>query len=137
MKVYKKYLPLIILLIVFNSLVLAQISAPQITAVSAQSDGTILISWTFVSDNNVDHYEVYRSTDVNGTFSHIGENVPKGTFYFIDRYDLFKTADKLFYYKIKAVGTGFSQTSGSTSILYSSTSSAAKRTWGSIKAMFR
>ena len=61
----------------------------------------------------------------------------KGTLYFVDKTDLFKTEDKLFCYKVKAVGTGFSQTSSSRSVIYSNTSSAAKRTWGSIKAMFR
>jgi fibronectin type 3 domain-containing protein len=136
MKTSKKYILLIILLIIFSSLVVAQTSGPQITKASLQNDGTILISWTFDLDNNVVHYEIYRSTDVNGPFSQIGD-APKGTLYFVDKTDLFKTVDKLFYYKVKAVCAGYSQTSNSMSVLYSSTSSVGKRTWGSIKAMFR
>ncbi len=135
-KAVQKYSFLIILVILLSSLASAQASVPLITGISMQSDGTILIDWTFDLDNNVDHYEIYRSTDVNGNFSHIGD-AQKGTFSFIDKTDLFKTMDKLFYYKIKAVGAGFSQTSNSRSVLYSISSSAAKRTWGSIKAMFR
>ena len=123
------------LLIIFSSFVLAQTSAPQITGVSMQSDGTILINWTFDLDNTVDQYEIYRSTDINGTFSQIG-NTPKGTLYFIDK-DLFKAADKHFCYKVKAVGSGYSQTSSSVGVLYSIKSGVGKRTWGSIKAMFR
>jgi len=114
----------------------AQMSGPQITKASMQSDGSVLINWMFDMDSNVGHYEIWRSTDVNGTFNQIGD-VPKGTLYFVDKTDLFKTADKLFYYKVIEVGTGFSQTSSSISVLYSGTSSTARRTWGSIKAMFR
>jgi hypothetical protein len=136
MKTGQIYFLLIVLAVVFSSRMAAQMSGPQITKASMQSDGTVLINWMFDMDSNVGHYEIWRSTDVNGTFSQIGD-VPKGTLYFVDKTDLFKTADKLFYYKVKAVGTGFSQTSGSMSVLYSSTSSTAKRTWGSIKAMFR
>jgi fibronectin type 3 domain-containing protein len=132
----KTYFFLVVITIILSSMVLAQMSGPQITKASMQSDGTVLISWTFDMDSNVGHYEIWRSTDVNGSFSQIGD-VPKGTLYFVDKTDLFKTVDKLFYYKVKAVGAGYSQTSSSMSVLYSSTSSAAKRTWGSIKAMFR
>ncbi len=135
MKAGQRYILFIILLLISNGLVFAQTSAPQITRLVVQSDG-VLINWTFDEDNSVDHYEIYRSTDINGTFSDIG-NTPKGTLYFVDKTDLFKTVDKLFYYKVKAVGAGYSLTSSSRSIIYSSTSSAAKRTWGSIKAMFR
>jgi hypothetical protein len=136
MKAGQIYSLLIFLLIAFCSLVSAQTSAPKIISVSAQNDGTILISWRFDLDNSVDHYEINRSTDVNGTFGHIGD-APKGTLYFIDKTDLFKTTSKYFCYKVTAVGLGDSRTSDIMGVLYNSTSSAAKRTWGSIKAMFR
>ena len=136
MKARPKYSLLIILLIIFSGLVSAQISAPQITGVSAQSDGTILINWTIGSESDISFYEIERGTDVNGTFSHIGD-ASKGTLYFIDKTDLFKTANKYFCYKVTAVGSSGSRTSNIMGILYNSTSSAAKRTWGSIKAMFR
>ena len=114
----------------------AQISSPQITGVSTQNDGSILISWTIGSENGINYYEIYRSTDVNGTFSHIGD-APKGTLYFIDKTDLFKTASSFFCYKVIAIGSSDSRTSNIVGISYSGISSAAKRTWGSIKAMFR
>ena len=135
MKTVQKYSLLMILLLSLPFLVLAQTSAPQITGVSPQSDGSILISWTF-NDNTFDHFELFRSTDVNGVFGHIGD-APKGTFSFVDKSDLFKTAGKYFCYKVTAVGSGDSRTSNIMGVLYNSTSSAAKRTWGSIKAMFR
>jgi fibronectin type 3 domain-containing protein len=136
MKAGRIYSLLIVLLITFCCIVSAQTSSPKITGVSAQNDGTIMISWRFDLDNNIDHYEIYRSTDVNGTFGHIGD-APKGTLYFIDKTDLFKTSSKYFCYKVAAVGLGDSRISDIVGVLYNSTSSAAKRTWGSIKAMFR
>lgn len=136
MRLRQKYSLLIILLVLFSSLALAQTSTPQITGVSTQSDGTVLINWMIGSENGVSYYEIFRSTDINGTFSLIG-NAQKGTFYFIDKTDLFKTASKYFCYKVTAVGSNDSRTSNIMGILYNSTSGVGKRTWGSIKAMFR
>ncbi|RPI01551.1 MAG: hypothetical protein EHM64_15545 [Ignavibacteriae bacterium] len=136
MKIDRKYTVLLFFLIGVISLASAQSSAPQINGVAAQNDGTILINWAYNSDNTVSHYEILRSTDINGAFVHIGDT-PKGTFYFIDKTDLFKTSSKYFCYKVIAVGVNESRTSNIMGVLYNSTSSAAKRTWGSIKAMFR
>jgi hypothetical protein len=132
----KKYAFLVILLIVFSSVVLAQSSAPQITRVSTQGDGSILLTWTIGSEDDVDHYEIYRSTTIDGTFSQVGY-VTKGTLSFVDKTDLFKNASKYFCYKVVAVGSNGSLTSNIMGTSYNSPSSTAKRTWGSIKAMFR
>jgi fibronectin type 3 domain-containing protein len=132
----QKYLFLLILMVIVSTLLTAQTSTPQITGVSTQSDGTVLINWVVGSENGINYYEIYRGTDLNGTFSRIG-NAPKGTFYFIDKNDLFKTDSRYFCYKVTAVGSSSSQTSNVLGVLYNSTSSAPKRTWGSIKAMFR
>jgi hypothetical protein len=136
MKTGQKYLHLLILTVLVSTLLTAQTSTPQITGVSTQSDGTVLINWVIGSENGINYYEIYRGTDLNGTFSRIG-NAPKGTFYFIDKNDLFKTDSRYFCYKVTAVGSSSSQTSNVLGVLYNSTSSAPKRTWGSIKAMFR
>jgi hypothetical protein len=123
-------------MVIVSTLLTAQTSTPQITGVSTQSDGTVLINWVVGSENGINYYEIYRGTDLNGTFSRIG-NAPKGTFCFIDKNDLFKTDSRYFCYKVTAVGSSSSQTSNVLGVLYNSTSSAPKRTWGSIKAMFR
>jgi hypothetical protein len=133
----RKHSLLIIFLTVFTSFASAQISTPQISRISAQSDGTILINWTIGSENGVDHYIVSRSTSINGTFTPLDYKPPKGTLYFIDKSDLFKTTGKYFCYTVTAVGSGESQTSSVMGLVYDSPSSTAKRTWGSIKAMFR
>jgi hypothetical protein len=132
-----KYLFLIVSLILFSGVILAQNSTPVITDVKQENDGTMKIRWSIGSEEGIDHYEVFRSTGTAGQFSHIGD-VPHGTFVFTDSYDLFKTTGRYFRYQVKALHgetvVGLSAVVGAS---YNSTSSAAKRTWGSIKAMFR
>ena len=138
MKSRQKYSLLIILFLILSSLSLAQTSTPQITGVSVQGDGTILVNWTIGSDNGVSYYGIYRSTGSDGNFIDIG-SVPKGTSSFVDKNDLFKTTSTYFCYKVIAFNADKTILSQSTPVVvsYNSTSSAAKRTWGSIKAMFR
>jgi hypothetical protein len=137
MKVQQKYFLLCIFMIIFSGMLFAQSSTPVITEVKQESDGTMRINWSIGSEDGIDHYEIFRSTGTTGQFSHIGD-VPHGTFSFTDNYDLFKTTGKYFRYQIKALRaeTIISQ-SAIVGASYNSTSSAAKRTWGSIKAMFR
>jgi hypothetical protein len=115
----------------------AQTSKPIITDVKQENDGAMRVSWSIGSEDGIDHYGIFRSTGTTGQYSHIGD-VPRGTFSFNDTYDLFKTTGKYFRYQIKALHaeTIVSQ-SDPVGASYNSTSSAAKRTWGSIKAMFR
>ena len=104
----------------------------------SQSDGTILISWTVDSETGIDHYEIYRSTSNVGQFVKIGDQ-KCGVGEFRDT-GLFKTTIKYFCYKVIAIATDQSVRSQSAIVgtLYNDgTSSTAKRTWGSIKAMFR
>jgi hypothetical protein len=137
MKYESKYFLLVISLFIFSGVVVAQNSTPMITDVKQENDGTMKISWSIGSEDGIDHYEIFRSTGSAGQFSHIGD-VPRGTFVFTDSYDLFKTTGKYFRYQVKALRgetvVGLSAVVGAS---YNSTSSAAKRTWGSIKAMFR
>ena len=137
MKAGIKYFLLGILIIIFSGLMVAQSSTPVITDVKQENDGTMRISWSIGSEDGIDHYEIFRSTGTTGQFSRIGD-VPHGTFSFNDNYDLFKITGKYFRYQIKALRaeTLISQ-SAIVGASYNSTSSAAKRTWGSIKAMFR
>lgn len=126
-------------MIIFSGILFAQSSTSQITDVNVKqgSDGTMRISWSIGSEDGIDHYEIFRSSGTTGQFSQIGD-VPRGTFTFVDSYDLFKTTGKYFRYQIKALHaeTVVSQ-SAIVGASYNSISSTAKSTWGSIKAMFR
>jgi hypothetical protein len=136
---------LVILLAFQTTVVLAQSIIPNI-AVGARQDGNcIKISWTSGLEVGIDHYEVYRSTEQTGSFADcIQDNVRcKGNgqgYEVADTRDLFKTVGKNFYYQVKAVdasGIVVAATNHPVFTNYNSTSSTAKRTWGSIKAMFR
>jgi hypothetical protein len=132
---HKYFIATAILLFVLSGMVFAQ-GNPTITKVES-FDGYIRVEWTINSEEGVDHYEVWRSSGSSVPFC-IGV-VPRGVFYLDDKNGLYKTADQYFSYQVKAVGSnpslqGKSESAG---IRYTSPSSTYKRTWGSIKAMFR
>jgi hypothetical protein len=133
-----KYFLLVPLIIVFSGMMFAQANIPVITDVKQENDVTMKVTWSIGSEDGVDHYEIFRSTGTTGQFSRIG-NALHGTFSFYDSYDLFKTMGKYFRYQVVALRADKTVIGQSTVVgaSYNSTSSAAKRTWGSIKAMFR
>jgi hypothetical protein len=132
---HKYFFAAAILLFVLTGIVLAQ-SNPTITKVEA-SVGYIRVEWTINSEAGIDHYEVWRSSGSSNPYC-VGI-VQRGIFYFEDK-NLYKTEDQYFKYQVRAVGGPNGSILGQSGIWgtpYSSTSSTAKRTWGSIKAMFR
>jgi hypothetical protein len=127
-----------ILLFVLTGMVLAQ-SNPTITTKVESFVGYIRVEWTINSEAGIDHYEVWRSSGSSVPLC-VGV-VPHGVLYFDDKTtSLYKTEDQYFIYQVKAVGgpngsvLGQSDNKG---IYFMSPSSTYKRTWGSIKAMFR
>jgi len=132
---YKYFIATAILLIALTRMVFAQ-NNPIITKVES-FDGYIRVEWTITSEAGIDHYEVWRSS---------GSSIPlcigvvqHGFFYLDDKTGLYKTEDQYFNYQVKAVGGPNGPVQGLSEIkgIRFSTSSTAKRTWGSIKAMFR
>ncbi len=137
------------LLIVLCTTVLAQgsgLNAAPIKDLGAKQNGnSIRVTWTSGSESGIKYYEVYRSTENASPFNIcVRANIPllgDNQLYTIDdNCDLYKTEGSFYYYKVRAVYSSdgsdgaFSDAVGTS---YSSASSAAKRTWGSIKAMFR
>jgi hypothetical protein len=109
---------------------------------AAQSGNSIRITWQSESENGVDYYQVFRSSSKDGPFTCIRSNVSRlGSYQMYvldDNCDLFKTSGRILFYKVRVVLVdGSFKESVAVSTYYSSTSSTAKRTWGSIKAMFR
>jgi hypothetical protein len=133
---YKYFIATAILLCVLTGMVFAQ-SSPTITNVES-FDGYIRVVWTLNPETGIDHYEVWRSS---GTSDPIRVGVVQhGVFSFDDRTSLYKSEDQYFSYQVKALGgpNGPVQSQSEIKgIRYSNPSSTAKRTWGSIKAMFR
>ena len=111
-------------------------SAPIKGLGASQSGNVIVVTWTSESEAGIKHYELWRDGVP------VRDDIPPLGSYQVysvnDNKELYKTAGNIFYYKVRAVYSDASSLESATiPVSYSSSSSAAKRTWGSIKAMFR
>jgi hypothetical protein len=104
---------------------------------SAYSNGNaIVIRWVSEDEKDVRGFSVERRAGANGSFvmlttPHIPAKGNGSPYEFIDN-SAFRTTDNIYQYRITAVGNG--------SVYHVTVShhvSSVKRTWGSIKAMFR
>ncbi len=105
---------------------------------SAKSEGNdIRLEWRTGEESNLKMFVIERKTYNNG-FAEIGSVTPKGsnsTYVFIDQ-NIFKSTGIIITYRLKIVENN-NQFSYSNEISVSHNISGVKRTWGSIKAMFR
>ena len=105
----------------------------------ATSDGAnVTLRWLTEDETNVARFEIERRAGVDGDFSTIGTITPNASplYEFID-YSAFRKVATVYQYRIKV-----SFTNGATPIYVgpltvNHTVSGVRRTWGSIKAMFR
>ncbi|MBV6511762.1 MAG: hypothetical protein HRU80_09080 [Ignavibacteriales bacterium] len=114
------------------------ISGAFIEFFQAKSENSaVKLEWKTNTESSLKEFVVERKT-VNGNFIVIGKVAARGdnSYYtFIDE-AAFKSNDYVFVYRLKLVDTD-SQHSYSKEISVSHSLSDVKRTWGSIKAMFR
>lgn len=105
----------------------------------AHSDGNnVTIQWGTTEEVSLSEFVVERQAGSEGGFILIGSVAPKGnnSFYeFIDQ-TAFKTISSVYQYRIKIVSQDGSYTYSKT-LTVSHNVSSVKRTWGSLKAMFR
>ncbi|HUX61345.1 MAG TPA: hypothetical protein VMV32_08535 [Ignavibacteriaceae bacterium] len=130
--------------ITLNSIILLLVLAATVFAgayvynfsVSNQGDN-IQIEWSTGQESNLKDFVIQRKTIQSPNYTDIATIQPKGNnseYSYIDR-AAYKTNDVFYLYRLK-----IEDNDGSTSYLEQSIShsiSAVKRTWGSIKAMFR
>lgn len=126
-------------ILLFLILIASVYAGAFIQSITARSDGeNIIVEWkTGEESSTLSRFVVERKTPNNG-FVEIGTVTPKGSnsFYtFVDN-NIFKGNDYIFTYRLKIVDNN-SQVSYSTEVSVSHSISGVKRTWGSIKAMFR
>jgi len=98
----------------------------------------IVIKWETGVENNIDHFTVERKTP-NSSFVPINNVEPKGNnsvYKYIDE-GLFKTDSDIYIYRIAIYENNNPTPAYSQEIPVSHSLSFVKRTWGSIKAMFR
>ncbi len=107
--------------------------------VAYSSGGDIVVRWTTVDESGVIKFDVLRRAGTSGDFTVIGSvDQLKGnnsTYEFVDQ-SVFKISSGIYQYKIRIIN-GENPPPETDVVTVSHVSSAAKRTWGSIKAMFR
>lgn len=111
---------------------------------SSGTDG-ITLRWTTSQENGIKDFAVEKASQLNGQFYQIDGTIEAtgagSTYQFVDN-DMYKTTSStIFVYRVRADGyDGSVSYSGTITQPYdfsSGLSGVAKRTWGSIKAMFR
>ena len=121
----------------FISTALGVIIKDRPTAFSNGSD--IILRWNTVDETGVQKFEVLRRSGTVGDFSVVGlvEQLKgnNSSYEYIDK-SVFKAGSGVYQYKIRIVN-GTTPAPETETVSVSHLSSAAKRTWGSIKAMFR
>ncbi len=98
---------------------------------------SITLEWKTRTENNLRGYEVQRKSGTGGDFVTIGTTEPRGsnsTYQYVDR-SAYKPTGTVYMYRLKIVEDGMTSYSNEVSVSHNATS--VKRTWGSIKAMFR
>lgn len=107
---------------------------------NGRSDGdNIVLEWKTRSETNMLRFEIQRKAGTNGDFVSLATVSPKGSnsqYAYVDR-SAYKDAESIYVYRLKIVETGSGPSSFSNEITVSHSVSSVKRTWGSIKAMFR
>jgi len=104
--------------------------------VKSQGDN-VQIEWQTGTESNINHYSIQRRTPQT-SFVEIATIQPKGSnslYTYVDQ-SIYKTNDVIFIYQLKIVDSDM-QATYSIERSASPNISGIKRTWGSIKAMFR
>jgi len=106
---------------------------------TANSNGSdIIVRWSSEIEYGVQEFVVVRRAGVEGDFFPIASIPTKGdhsSYEYIDR-SVFKASSGVFQYRIRVMN-GQTPAPESEIVTVSHVSSTARRTWGSIKAMFR
>lgn len=110
-----------------------------IQSFEAQSNGdNIVLSWQSASEDNVSHYEILRgpNKDHVSTLTAIPAKGDNSEYSFTDE-NAYKTAESFYAYALVIVDRDGSKSEPMFKFVYHDRVSSFKRTWGSIKAIFR
>jgi hypothetical protein len=131
-----------ILLVVLAAALAAPPAAAEIIragTLQATSDGVdVTIRWMTEDESGVAVFEIERRGGTDGEFMSIGHLDPKGPslYEFVDNSAFMKTGS-LYQYRIRVSFTNGQAPFYTNPLTISHTVSGVRRTWGSIKAMFR
>ncbi len=128
---------LITLFVILTTITLASVIRDG--TLQARSDGSnVTIQWGTADESGIREFVIERRNGTVGDFIQIAVVSKKGSNSFYEYIDksAFKTTGSIYQYRIKsAIITGGSEYSNI--ITVSHNVSGVKRTWGSLKAMFR
>jgi hypothetical protein len=98
----------------------------------------VRLEWQTSEETNLQNFIVERKTP-QSSYTEIASVQPKGnnSYYTFTDQNAYKTNDMVFVYRLKIVDNNNQVTYSADVTVTHSISSIAKRTWGSIKAMFR
>ena len=103
----------------------------------SESDN-VRLEWQTSEETNLQKFVIERKTP-QSSYTEVASVAPKGNnsnYIFTDQ-NAYKTNDMVFVYRLKIVDNNDQVTYSADVTVTHSISSVAKRTWGSIKAMFR
>ncbi len=105
----------------------------------ASSDGSdIVLRWITDDETNVAYFEIDRRTGTDGDFLAIGTLNPKGpSLYEYTDYSAFRKITTIYQYRVKVVFSDKTPPLYVGPLTVAHSVSGVRRTWGSIKAMFR
>ncbi len=109
------------------------------SSLQASSDGVnITIRFITEDESNVARFDLERRTDNEAGYTTIASLDPKGAslYEYVDR-SAFKKTTTMYHYRIKISYTNGAMPIYTVDLPVSHTVSGVRRTWGSIKAMFR
>ncbi|RCK72211.1 MAG: hypothetical protein IGBAC_0557 [Ignavibacteriae bacterium] len=128
---------LLVLLLISTSFVFNQIIKPS--SLQAFSDGSVItIKFNTESELNVEKFYIERRQGTDGAFIRIASLNPKGPslYEYIDQ-TAFKSSANIYQYQIRVTFSNGNVDEVVGPITVSHSVNSVKRTWGSIKAMFR
>ena len=128
----------IFFLLVMSSIVALAGAIIRDGSLEARSDGNdVTIQWGTTEESSVQEFAIERQASSETGFVEIGSVAPLGSnsYYSFTDKTAFKTTTSVYQYRIRIVaadGTKYSKV-----MVVSHNVSSVKRTWGSLKAMFR
>jgi hypothetical protein len=126
--------------LLFSSTLISETVLKDKSFCGISNSSQVLLRWITVNETNVELFEIERKTGTNGVFTYIGNVHPKHTpsqYEFVDYSALKSNGETLYQYRIKILFTEGRQPEYSEIISVSHFVSGVRKTWGSIKAMFR
>ena len=135
---FRRFLPITLFMIVLSSGALCGVIRDG--SFTANSDGNnINLRWVSEDETGVLRFEIERKAGVSGQFMLLGQVSAVGNnsaYLYVDDSAFLRTTESVYQYRIKvAFSNGNSLYFGPVTVTHSV--SNVRRTWGSIKAMFR